>query len=393
MRQSISQGVHAVSTMLKSLDIASFRAFERLRIERLGRVNLIVGKNGVGKTTLLEALRFYGMGSGLALSEYLATQHEMLTNPSTGQPILDSRALFHGRGAAADPITIGPIADDSLRLTVRLANALRAEQRFSGFAYEPIEPDDLARDPAKRADVVKAWVIERGKYRVLVSPEPSRRVVLRSRYFGPAYLPAHGVPESDLTYWWDSVSLTRAEGRVRDALRTIAPVEDIGAVADPAAEQPGARLFRARLQGQECPIPLTSLGDGLVRLFQIALALEYARLADRETEPNLLDNPGETPWHQRFRFLLIDEIENGIHYSVLPHLWKWIFQIAELNDLQVFATTHSWDCIRGFQQSAASETENEGALIRLEAGRGQSRAVVFAESELGIVTREQIEVR
>ena len=45
--------------ILDSLEIRRFRCFQELRIGRLGPVNLIVGKNNVGKSTLLEALRLY----------------------------------------------------------------------------------------------------------------------------------------------------------------------------------------------------------------------------------------------------------------------------------------------------------------------------------------------
>src|SRR5205085_5473965 len=45
--------------MLPNLEIREFRTFRHLQIERLGRVNLIVGKNNVGKTSLLEALQLY----------------------------------------------------------------------------------------------------------------------------------------------------------------------------------------------------------------------------------------------------------------------------------------------------------------------------------------------
>ena len=51
--------------MLTSLEIKNFRAFSHLVIERLGRVNLIVGKNNVGKTTLLEALQLYDAGGAV----------------------------------------------------------------------------------------------------------------------------------------------------------------------------------------------------------------------------------------------------------------------------------------------------------------------------------------
>jgi AAA15 family ATPase/GTPase len=53
-------GKLAMDTLvLNSLEIRKFRGFQHLQIERLGRVNLIVGKNNVGKSNLLEALQMY----------------------------------------------------------------------------------------------------------------------------------------------------------------------------------------------------------------------------------------------------------------------------------------------------------------------------------------------
>ena len=45
--------------MLKSFQISNFRLFEKLEVKKLGRVNLIVGKNNSGKSTFLEALQIY----------------------------------------------------------------------------------------------------------------------------------------------------------------------------------------------------------------------------------------------------------------------------------------------------------------------------------------------
>ncbi len=91
--------------------------------------------------------------------------------------------------------------------------------------------------------------------------------------------------------------------------------------------------------------------------------------------------------------LLIDEIENGIHYSVQPELWQLIFQLARRLNVQVFATTHSWDCIKGFQRAAEKEKQEEGMLIRLGRRKGEAAVTLFDEEELGIATRQQIEVR
>ena len=88
------------------------------------------------------------------------------------------------------------------------------------------------------------------------------------------------------------------------------------------------------------PVPLKSLGDGAVRLFGVALALANSRDG----------------------FLLIDEVENGIHYSLQFDFWKMVMKAAHDNNVQVFATTHSWDCVRGFAWAASETEEVEGAL-------------------------------
>ena len=61
--------------MLNSLKIKRFRALEDFSVSRLGRVNLIVGKNNAGKSTVLEALQIYAAGGRVSLLETLAKQH------------------------------------------------------------------------------------------------------------------------------------------------------------------------------------------------------------------------------------------------------------------------------------------------------------------------------
>lgn len=90
--------------------------------------------------------------------------------------------------------------------------------------------------------------------------------------------------------------------------------------------------------------------------------------------------------------LLVDEIENGLHYTILPDVWRIVFQLASELNVQVFATTHSWDCIKAFQ-GAADEHADEGALLKLAAKDGRIIPKLFKESELAIATRDQIELR
>ena len=92
------------------------------------------------------------------------------------------------------------------------------------------------------------------------------------------------------------------------------------------------------------PVPLKSLGDGAVRLFGVALALANSKDG----------------------FLLIDEAENGIHHSIQRDFWMMILKAAHQNNVQVLATTHSWDCVAGFAMAATEIEEVDGALVRLD---------------------------
>ena len=64
--------------------------------------------------------------------------------------------------------------------------------------------------------------------------------------------------------------------------------------------------------------------------------------------------------------VLIDEIENGLHYSVLTQVWQAIAKAARQNDVQVFATTHSWECIRAADEAFAAEEPFDFRLHRLD---------------------------
>ena len=131
------------------------------------------------------------------------------------------------------------------------------------------------------------------------------------------------------------------------------------------------RIPVVRLVDNDEPLPLYSLGDGMLRALGISLALVNAKDG----------------------ILLIDEFENGLYYTVQPDLWQFIFRVARHLNVQVFATTHSWDCIKAFQKAASAEKQTEGLLIRQVSKKGEIGVTLYDEQELTIATREHIEVR
>lgn len=50
-------------------------------------------------------------------------------------------------------------------------------------------------------------------------------------------------------------------------------------------------------------------------------------------------------------YLFIDEMDNGIHYSLSDELWKNILRLSKKLNVQVFATTHSKECIESFNRA------------------------------------------
>ena len=97
--------------------------------------------------------------------------------------------------------------------------------------------------------------------------------------------------------------------------------------------------------------------------------------------------------NSRNGFLLIDEAENGIHYSVQRDFWYMVMKTADANNVQVLATTHGWDCIRGFAQAAMDIDDVDGTLVRLEKENDAMRAIEYTESELATAAEQGIEVR
>lgn len=62
--------------------------------------------------------------------------------------------------------------------------------------------------------------------------------------------------------------------------------------------------------------------------------------------------------------MLVDEFENGLHWAVQPRVWKIIFRLAKDLNVQVFASTHSKDCVKSFGE-IWKQQEDAGSLHRL----------------------------
>ena len=88
--------------------------------------------------------------------------------------------------------------------------------------------------------------------------------------------------------------------------------------------------------------------------------------------------------------MLVDEIENGLHHSVLPDVWRVVGKVAEQFDVQIFATTHSYECVEAAREALGPDGFR---LHRLEVIDDMTRCVTYDADAVDGAIRHNMEVR
>ena len=105
---------------------------------------------------------------------------------------------------------------------------------------------------------------------------------------------------------------------------------------------------------------LTELGDGTKHLVSIVVAL----FACQDS------------------YLFIDEIDNGVHHSKLDDFWEIILTLSNEKNIQVFATTHSKECLESYARVVKKLADKDIALIELGTSDGKLKNIVFNHTEI-----------
>lgn len=375
--------------MLSSFQIDNFRLFQHLEVNHLRRVNLIVGKNNVGKSAFLEALEIYASNASIStlldlvdarqetwLSEVQPYSDHILEHPvrhlflGHQLPSINQNGILLGEIDSHSKLHIGIAAyqsktdeEGSVR-SIRVFNVQMDEEIPSFLFHLIVEEDHQSR---------RLFSLDQD----IRNDRDRDRWLLRSRKM-PEFkyvwqiVPTENIPNRKLAALWDLTSLTSLESDILGALRLIddrilgiAFVEDIS-----RGRSSDHRIPLVKMAGIDEPLPLRSMGDGMMRLFHIMVALVNARNG----------------------LLLVDEFENGLHWSIQPKVWDIVFQLAERLNVQVFATTHSRDCVGSFNQVWGQYPEL-GAFFRLGAKDGLIKATEYSLETLADAIEMDVEVR
>lgn len=185
-----------------------------------------------------------------------------------------------------------------------------------------------------------------------------------------AFLPSRGIhnPQSEALRY-SKLEIERRTGEVLSVLQTLDPrIKNLHLLATEKEPRIG---FYADI-GDPHLMPLALMGDGMLRILSIALSMATTRGG----------------------LVLVDEIESGLYYSSLPKVWSMLSQTARKLDIQVFATTHSEECIRSAHNALTNiENLNDLRIYRFDLIDGHTRAVYYSPEEISAAIETDIEVR
>ena len=373
---------------LPDLSIRNFRGIRSLSIQRLGRVTLLAGLNGVGKTAVLEAVHVYASGKVEQVLHHLLEKHQevdsFLDEYDGVLTLPDYSALFHGRFTDDFPIiSIGPVSGRrELCIEVIRHKHLSPGQKANLSTDKQKETQAALRIALNGTESLIPMITNsRGRY----TPWPIRRrnQLVRRQGVQDAHVPVidgkctsigPGHPTNEwLARLWDGVLFSDAERSAIDILGLIDHrIERIGAVASEGRSYSGAnRRILVKLRENPNRVPLQSLGNGIVRLVAVALAIACSRNG----------------------FLVVDEVENGIHQSVQQGLWEMIIQAASKYNVQVLATTHSFDPVCGLAGAIEALDETDARLVRIDRIGNELKSVEYSAEDIMVAVEQDIEVR
>ncbi len=366
--------------MYQSFKIKNFRCFHELTLGDLKRVNLIAGVNNVGKTALLEAL-FIHCGAynpeltlrantfrGIEIVKFdlgrwvetlwdsffnefdLSKKIELISNnEKTGQRLLYLKAVRQSeelekvsqfispRPSRSEEKSEGiPLSSQVTRQVLELGYEDGKGQR--GSYYMIFDQKGIQSQPIPPSPPFPALFLV-ARVRVLHTEDAER--------FGNLDI----IGRQDV--------LLKALQFIEPRLRRLAVV-----VAG------GVPMIHGDI-GLNRMVPLPLMGEGMVRLASLILAIGNAQNG----------------------FVLVDEIENGLHHSILSKMWRALGEVAEQFNTQIFATTHSLECILAAHQAFSEHEEYDFRLHRLERTREGIMAVNYDQEDLAAVIETSLEVR
>jgi len=268
---------------ITEIEIKNFKCFDNFKTEGFKRVNLIGGKNNVGKTAFMEAV-------------YVNTK------------AIDLKSFV----AALDDIKF---MRENLNILGGYENDVKKniEQFNNIFTKSNI---NLASYTIEDINGVKKYIFNFNgeNIEVNVNQFSYERSIAKSIVF----IDNFGLSNNQIIGLYASVQKKNEEYFLDEILKEFdSRIESFKIIDNKPQCEINGKYYE-----------ITEFGDGVRHLVSIITTLFFCEDG----------------------YLFIDEVDNGFHYTKLDELWKIILEVSDKLNVQVFATTHSKECIESFNR-------------------------------------------
>ena len=354
--------------MITSFKANNFKCFEHLELSDLRRLNLLVGANASGKTALLEAIR---LASG-------ATPQIVLSlNQARGLafmlPAYPSREAFE---AAWLPLfflqdikrTISFSYEDSELITKSLNIFFDKTQAFTTVPTPESKSDN---GPTTIVPLKFERSIGASKSAVLATVTPQGAPQLQFlRELGPMtgfYASTQATTMQEVARMLSQLSVEGKEVGILQILREVFPfVEGLSVLT----LIPGQEAVYISEAGSSKKLPATMVSAGVNKFLSLIIGLSSHRQG----------------------VALVDEIDNGFYYRTLPEIWSILLRLTKECDAQIFASTHSWECLKAALPAMHEDADAFGLIRTSKSGFGCTAEVICGDDVRSAI-EEEIEVR
>ena len=357
--------------MYKKITIENFRGIKHLVIDDFRQVNLFVGKNNCGKTSILESLFLLTGPTNAELPLRINTFRNLTIVDENSWRVIfnkldvDSTIKISGElGKETRELKISPDKKSVFALPQTTIDKGELDIK-SSYSAQSYAIDGLVleyiRYKNKKPQKITTSIIANGTG-IKIKPPEKYKESLRAVFINPRTI----FSSRDMAKRFSDILIRKREDRIIKVLRQIEPsLKDLSlGVGDIIYCDIGLNRL----------VPLNVMGDGMVRLLSIILTIS-------DTENGIV---------------LIDEIENGFHYTSQDILWNTIFAAAKEYNVQIFATTHSMECVNAFSSSYYSlygENEDKIRLFRIEKKDDSLKAISYDYRTLKVSLERDWEVR
>jgi len=356
-----------------AVSIKNFRCFKNFSMDSLERINLIGGMNNIGKTTLLEALfLLLGTTNGssiLKINNFRGVDRFEGTSASIREALWNH--LFYDFNnqdtiTIATELGIGGQIGISLKqisgipITLPTSGSPRSKTTTDSSEVSAQALQLQYKDLTGKTHRVELRVDSTGVF----IPSPVKEPLFQ----GIIHPARHRPSQLELATRYGEYELNMAENHydLIEPLNVIEPrLKRISTIAGASGPILYGDIGLKRI------LPLAVMGDGLVNLASFLLSISTASGG----------------------VVLIDEIENGLHYSSLVKVWRAIAEAARTYDTQVFATTHSWECIKAAHEAFQSTSIYDFRYHRLQQKDDIIEAKTIDQEQLQTIIESGWEIR